>query len=587
VEMSALGPGGARRRYNGGERSCVSGMDDTMSRITVDDLRPEDAADADDIGRETAFLRAPPPIDISQTTICCGPQSLCSRPVRAYAIDNLLDIAYHDGESRRIVKLGVPLTFSSIAGAIFSTITVALVAQYLGTNDLTAYVVNDLLVGLSDTFITGVQQSLNTVCSHAVGMDDFKLAGQYVQISSVLYILFATPFLGMWCFVIDDVVLWMGLGEEVAAISLRYTRVVVFHYAMEGFSEGIFTLLDITGHEVFGTIIDLIEGVSELAIVWWQLASRDNLELADLGWIHLLSAAFWYLVTIVIVFYKGWLSRFTGGMLRTNALKNYKAVKNIFSMAIPLSIGSLLEYGEWELLTIFIASLGPAEVATWGILGSMWELFEAATSGLGEAAAIRVAFHLGKGEYDLARISAYKSLFLSVILSVFITSVFFMLGDSLANMLTRDALLRNMLNEAIPMIGVGNILMVFGMVSWSLVGAQGRYRLATTVSIISSWTVTLPLCALFIYGYRFNIEGVAAAVVVGYSTSGSIFAVLLITSDWKHISDTIRRYNQDGSDSSDSSDSDSDDSSSDDSSSSSESDSDMLLLNAPDQFRSS
>mmetsp|Transcript_19594 Transcript_19594/g.23364 ORF Transcript_19594/g.23364 Transcript_19594/m.23364 type:complete len:155 (-) Transcript_19594:498-962(-) len=149
-----------------------------------------------------------------------------------------------------------------------------------------------------------------------------------------------------------------------------------------------------------------------------------------------------------------------------------------------------------------------------------------------------------------------------------------MLGDSLAIALTRDLLLRDMLNEAIPMIGIGNILMVFGMVSWSLVGAQGRYRLATTVSIISSWTVTLPLCALFIYGFRFNIEGVAAAVVVGYSTSGCIFAVLLITSDWKHISDTIRRYNlENGIDSDDESSSSSSESSS-SSSSSSDSESD-------------
>lgn len=94
----------------------------------------------------------------------------------------------------------------------------------------------------------------------------------------------------------------------------------------------------------------------------------------------------------------------------------------------------------------------------------MWELFEAATGGLSEAAAIRVAFHLGKGDYELAKISAYKALFLSVILSVFITSVFFMLGDSLGIMLTRDLLLRDMLNEAIPMIGkLYYILLCFGL----------------------------------------------------------------------------------------------------------------------------
>merc|ERR1711933_152357 len=66
------------------------------------------------------------------------------------------------------------------------------------------------------------------------------------------------------------------------------------------------------------------------------------------------------------------------------------------------------------------------------------------------------------------------------------------------------------------------------MVSWSLVGAQGRYRLATTISIICSWFVTLPVSAIFIYVFHFNLEAIAAAIVIGYSTTGMVFAVLLI-----------------------------------------------------------
>ena len=41
--------------------------------------------------------------------------------------------------------------------------------------------------------------------------------------------------------------------------------------------------------------------------------------------------------------------------------QNKEAVKNVVKTAIPLSLGSLLEYGEWQILTIFVAALGPAE----------------------------------------------------------------------------------------------------------------------------------------------------------------------------------------------------------------------------------
>jgi len=75
----------------------------------------------------------------------------------------------------------------------------------------------------------------------------------------------------------------------------------------------------------------------------------------------LMFRGFFYVIGLGLVFWMGWLKVYTDGMPRSNALKNRTAVKNLVSMVIQLSFGSLLEYGEWELLTVFIASLGRAE----------------------------------------------------------------------------------------------------------------------------------------------------------------------------------------------------------------------------------
>jgi len=91
---------------------------------------------------------------------------------------------------------------------------------------------------------------------------------------------------------------------------------------------------------------------------------------------------------------------------------------------------------------------------------------------------------------------------------------------------------------------LGNIFMVFGMVSWSLVGAQGRYKLATIISAIMSFCVTLPLAAIFCIVYEFTLEGLTASVVIGYSTTGMVLAYVLLTSDWEKLSKTIREYNE-------------------------------------------
>ena len=159
----------------------------------------------------------------------------------------------------------------------------------------------------------------------------------------------------------------------------------------------------------------------------------------------------------------------------------------------------------------------------------------------------------------MAKLSAYKSLFMGTCLSFFITAFLFLLGEDLAKWFTPDKTLQDMLNELIPMIGVANIFMIFGMVSWTLIGAQGRYRLATTVSLVMSFFVTLPVAALFTFHYFFDLKAIVGAIIFGYSTSGLCLGYILLRSDWDHICETIIEYNAEYGESESENESDSDD----------------------------
>jgi len=183
-------------------------------------------------------------------------------------------------------------------------------------------------------------------------------------------------------------------------------------------------------------------------------------------------------------------------------------------------------------------------VATWGIIESVWDLFEAATEGLSEAASIRLAFHLGQGDAEAAKLSSSKSLYLSVCLSCIISAVLAVLMPYIPRWFTKDETLQGMVGVLLPFIAIGNILMVFGMVSWSLIGAQGKYKLATFVSAVMSLCVTLPLAAGFCIGFRFSLEALVGAVVIGYSTSGLVLGYILQMSDWEGISKKIKDLNE-------------------------------------------
>ena len=459
------------------------------------------------------------------------------------AVNKFLSFAKPDKEAKRILRLALPFTLPTVGEALFDAATVAVLSHFLGTNAVTAYVLVDLFLGLTDEFIGGFIQAEGTICAHAYGAGNNFLAGQYVQISMLLYIANSIPFLLMWAYAMGDALRALGVNEDVQAIGVEYTKVAIFSYLIDGITSGFGTLLDITGHEYFGLLFDLIHNLIHFSAVVCLVMLVPDAQLVHVATIEVALQAVFLVGLLAWSIFKGWYSDFWGGMLRSFAICNRHAVKNVVFTAIPLSIGSFLEYGEWELLTFFSAFLGPAEVATWALLGSIWELLEASTEGLAEAAAVRVAFHLGKGHPALAKLSSYKSMLLSFVLSLFVTTIFFICGNYLPIWLSSDKTIQHMLSEIIPLVGFGNITMAVGMVSWELVGAQGRHRLATFASAICSWFVTIPLSAAFVLALNINLKGLVGAVIVGNITSGFILMCIILRSDWKGLSEKIQELN--------------------------------------------
>jgi MATE family multidrug resistance protein len=212
------------------------------------------------------------------------------------------------------------MTLSEVIDALLEAVSVAIIANYLGTEALTAYVLSELLIGLSDEFISGPSEALNTLCAHAIGAENYILAGQYVQIAAVIYLIMGIPSLAVWYIWIGDVVLLMGLSDKVALITAQYTKIIVWHYLLSGLFDGYNALLDITGYVTIGAILDIIYGLIEVTVLWIMCKYWDGVNLVHISLVELgLSIVFFILYTLLVIC-QGWLSRFTKGMLGTFAL---------------------------------------------------------------------------------------------------------------------------------------------------------------------------------------------------------------------------------------------------------------------------
>jgi hypothetical protein len=243
-------------------------------------------------------------------------------------------------------------------------------------------------------------------------------------------------------------------------------------------------------------------------------------------------------------------------------------VVNFLLQAFPLFLGSLLELGEWEVLVLFVGHLGGAEgkliergvalswpnrqlvlhsvgvslvsVATWAMMGVVWELCAALTEGLGEAASVRVSFLLVEGLPMEARRLSNKVAFLALVLALSLTSMFLMLGPNVAVLLSTDTAIQNLFTDVVGLTGLANVSMTFAQVYWSLAGAQGHFGLASATILFCRWLVILPLASIFIFHFRFDLKAVAGSVAVGYAVAAMVLAWGVFRVDWEQLALVLR-----------------------------------------------
>jgi hypothetical protein len=74
------------------------------------------------------------------------------------------------------------------------------------------------------------------IAAKAIGMANSFLAGQYAELTSVLYILFAVPTYIVWVYAVGPVMEAMGLGKYVVNIGIAYVPISVVSYLLNGVS---------------------------------------------------------------------------------------------------------------------------------------------------------------------------------------------------------------------------------------------------------------------------------------------------------------------------------------------------------------
>ena len=234
--------------------------------------------------------------------------------------DRLLVVAEWDYESKRIGKLAVPFISQALVEGICEAVRVAIVGKLISTPALSAYVVVDLMVGLTVQFLSGFQQALATLCSHAVGSERKQLAGQYVQIATICYAICFVPIFVCWSIFAGDTIRWLGFDDETVTIGHDYALLYLFAKFLRGISNSVHGLLDTIELESYSTAFISIQVLLGTAAMLMVGLFTDTTTLQLIGVVLIAENAIGLVLNIVIIVMKGWFDHYLDGLVGEFAL---------------------------------------------------------------------------------------------------------------------------------------------------------------------------------------------------------------------------------------------------------------------------
>lgn len=226
-----------------------------------------------------------------------------------------------DRETRHILRYTIPFTVYAFAEAVMENALMALVGQYLGIKEMTAYVLVMMLVELTDEFLLGNMQACTTLCAHAIGASNNFLAGQYVQLSIFFYLLGGIPLAILWSFFIGDFIMILGWGgEAVAQHAEEFAQIYVWSHVLGAVHMAFGQLLDVTNKEVFTTLVGLAELATNLVVLVIAFTQGYGFTLKDVAYVYVASSTVYLWFTVVVACSTGWLKPFNGGIFFSVAI---------------------------------------------------------------------------------------------------------------------------------------------------------------------------------------------------------------------------------------------------------------------------
>lgn len=416
-------------------------------------------------------------------------------------------------ELRQVLALGWPIVLTQLFIMLTGTIDTAMAGRYSST-DLAGVSIGGLIMWPVFMLLTGLTMALTPIIAQLRGAKREGEIGH--QIRQGMWVCAGTATLLVIVMANGAAAYaWFDLDPAATEIARGYLNAaafgappIVFYVALRHAFEGL-------GHPrppmwIAGGIIP-VNALLNYGLIYGKFGLP---ELGGVGCGYATAIVFWLQFFIMLIICrKSYFARFKA--FERFELPDPKAIRSLLIVGIPIGLAIFLEMAVFSVIGVLIARMGVIEVAANSIASNLnWATY-VIPAALGNAASIRVGFHVGANNLAAARATSATVYKFSLGYALLVSAFLVMARYPLIAIFTTDPLVIDIAANLVLFIAVYQLVDDSNAVTVGALRGYKDTRVPMIFSLVGFWLIAVPVGYLLSEGIL--LAGVAPGVY-GYWT---------------------------------------------------------------------
>lgn len=437
-------------------------------------------------------------------------------------------------ELKTVLNLGWPIVLTQLFIMLTGTIDSAMAGHYSST-DLAGVSLGGMIMWPIFMLMTGLTMAITPIIAQLRGGRKEQDIGH--QIRQGLWVCCGTATVLVLCMSFGgNLYAWFEVDPAATRIAKEYLAAaawgappIVFYVALRHTFEGL-------GHPrppmwIAGGMIP-INALLNYGFIYGKFGLP---ELGGVGCGYATAIVFWLeLIVMLFVCRQPFFAQFK--VFTKFEPPDFSAIKSMLIIGTPIGLTIFLEMAVFSVIGILIARIGVVEVAANSIAGNLnWATY-VIPAALGNAASIRVGFHVGARDFYAARATSAAVYKFSIIYALIASAVLVLARYYLISIFTTDPLVIEITATLVLFIAVYQLVDDSNAVTVGALRGYKDTRVPMYFGLVSFWFIAVPLGYALSNGIIFpglseGVYGYWTALTIGLS----ILAVAMGLRLW-HIS---------------------------------------------------